>query len=150
MRAAAVTALFILVGCGPMGETPGLRLGGSQAPAPTNFEFVKDYEEIQLEAQGAVLPRVVNIWGVGTNHALYAWGDPSSGWVKRVAERPDAVRVRIGDQAFELRAETVTGPAEKQSVASAYQAKYGEDLEEIFGRPSTVDDFTLLYRLTAR
>jgi hypothetical protein len=150
MRFASASALLILVGCAPMGQTPGLRLGGTEAPAPTSFEFVKDHEEIQLEARGAVFPRVVNIWGVGTSKALYVWGDPDSGWVRRVAERPDEVRVRIGDQTFELQAGKVTDNAEKLRVVAGYQAKYGEDLDAIFGRPSTADDFELLYRLSPR
>lgn len=133
-----------------MGKTPGLRLGGTEASVPTSFEFLKDHEEIQLEARGAVFPRVVNIWGVGTSDALYVWGDPASGWVTRVAERPDAVRVRVGNEVFELRAATVTNAAEKRGVAAAYQAKYGADLEAMYGRPTTVDDFELFYRLTAR
>ena len=150
MRTAIITALLIFVGCGPVAQTPGLRLGGTPALAPANFEFVKDYEEIQLEARGSVFPRVVNIWGIGTSDALYVWGDPDSGWVTRVAQRPDAVRVRIGDQVFKLQAVTVTDSAEKQGVVSAYQAKYSEDLQEMYGRPTTVDDFELFYRLTPR
>ena len=150
MRATALIPLLLLLGCAPIGRTPGLRLGGTEAPAPTSFEFMEDHEEIQLEARGAVFPRVVNIWGIGTRDTLYVWGDPWAGWVTRVAERPDEVRVRVGDEVFELRAETVTDDAEKRRVVAAYQAKYGEDLRIMYGRPTTVDDFELFYRLTPR
>ena len=155
MRATAIVAsLFILAlvgpGCAPFGETPGLRLGGSAAAAPENFAFVQQSEVIQLEAQGSLLPRVVNIWGVGLDDALYVWGDPGSGWVLRVAERPNEVRVRVGDSVYELSAATVSAAGEKTRVVAAYQAKYAEALDEIFGRPATVDDFELIYRLTAR
>jgi hypothetical protein len=142
------SALF-LAGCLPRNETPGLRLGGSRAPAPTNFEFVAEHDEITLAAQGAMLPRVVTIWGVGFPKALYVWGGPASGWTQRVAKRPD-VTVRIGDDAFALRAERVSDRKELESVAAAYSKKYHEHLDAIFGRPATVDDFSLVYRLTPR
>jgi hypothetical protein len=132
-----------------MGETPGLRLGGSAAAAPDGFEFVQDHEIIQLEAMGTVLPRVVNIWGVGLGDSLYVWGDPDSGWVIRVAERPDRVRVRLGDETYSLRAVEVTDAAEKKQVFAAYHAKYADDLDAIYGRPATVEDFELIYRLSS-
>jgi hypothetical protein len=139
----------LLTACLPMDETPGLRLGGALSPAPSNFEFVSDHPTILLRAQGSILPRVVTIWGVGFPNALYVWGDPTSGWTQRVAQRPD-VMVRIGEDAFELRAEKVSDPAEVERVVAAYAEKYGEDLEAIFGRPATVEDFSLIYRLTPR
>ena len=127
-----------------------LRLGGNTTAAPANFAFVSETEVIQLEARGMLFPRVVNIWGVSIGDALYVWGDPGSGWVQRVAERPNKVRVRVADKVYELRAATVTDAAEKGRVVAAYQAKYAEALKEIYGRPSTADDFELLYRLTPR
>ena len=148
MRLAALLCT-VLLGCGPMGDYSGLRLGGTEAQVPTSFEVLEDHHVIQLEARGAILPRVVNLWGVGSGDTLYVWGDPASGWVKRVAERPD-VRVRIGDRAYPLRAERVADVAESERVVAAYDAKYGEELRSIFGRPPTVKDFELIYRLSRR
>ena len=149
MRTLATLILVLLTGCLPINETPGLRLGGTLASPPSSFEFVAEHEEITLAAQGAILARVVTIWGVGFPNALYVWGDPASGWTRRVAKRPD-VTVRIGEDAYELRAQKVTNPEELQTVVSAYSKKYGEALDAIFGRPATVDDFALVYRLTKR
>ncbi len=143
------SSALLLAGCLPRNETPGLRLGGSPAPSPTNFEFVVEHDEITLAAQGAILPRVVTIWAVGFPQALYVWGDPASGWTQRVAKHP-LVKVRIGDDAFELRAERVGDRKELESVVAAYSKKYHEHLDAIFDRPATVDDFSLVYRLTAR
>ena len=150
------TAVFFLflalavLGCAPNGERPGLRLGGSATPAPTNFAFVNDIEVIQLEAKGFVLPRVVNIWGVGVDDALYVWSDPGSGWSQRVDKRPDDVRVRIGDKVYEVHATRVSDASETKRVALAYQKKYAKEMVEIYGEVSGVDDFELLYRLTSR
>lgn len=149
MRITPLLILVALVGCLPHNELPGLRLGGSHAPAPSNFEFVAAHEEIFLRAKGIFIPRVVTIWGVGFQDVLYVWGDPESGWTQRVAKKPE-VMVRIGDDVFELRAEKVSDRTELEGVVEAYKTKYGEDLDAIFGRPATVDDFDLVYRLTPK
>ncbi|HIL80955.1 MAG TPA: DUF2255 family protein [Myxococcales bacterium] len=140
----------LCLACGPVDEYPGLSLGGTVSERPESFLFLQDHEVIQLEAWGVVFPRVVNIWGVGAPDALYVWGDPDSGWATRVAERPESVRVRLGDKSYEVRASPVTDPAEKARVVASYQAKYGSSLKAMYGRPTTVDDFDLLYRLTPR
>ncbi len=143
--------LFViaLVGCGPIEQTPGLRLGGTESEIPTSFDFVSEHPLIQLEARGAVLRRVVNLWGVGLGDAMYVWTSPDTGWGQRVAKRPD-VRVRVGDRTYSLRVARVEDAAETKRVFDAYAKKYGEDLDAIFGRPATVADFDFLYRLSAR
>ena len=127
-----------------------MRLGGSTADAPDSFAFAQKAEVIQLEAWGAVFPRVVNVWTVGFDEAMYVWSDPGSGWSQRVDKRPDDVRVRVGDNVYEVRATQVSDADETERVAHAYQAKYGEAMVEIYGAVSTVDEFELLYRLTLR
>ena len=148
MKSAATFLLFVVLGCGPMGETPGIRLGGSGVGAPDGFALVQHSEIIQLEAQGLLLPRVVNIWGVGFDDAMYVWSDPGTGWSGRVEERPDEVRVRVGDNVYELSASKVSDADVKQRVAEAFQAKYAKQIDELWGEPVTVDDFDVLYRLT--
>lgn len=150
MKTALVLLLLASLGCAPMGETPGLQLGGSAAGTPESFAFVQESELIQLEARGLLLPRVVNIWGVGFDDALYVWSDPGSGWSERVAKRPDRVRVRVGDKVYEVIASKVVDDAERERVGEAFQAKYASQIDELYGRPMTVDDFELLYRLTPR
>lgn len=151
-RTARFSLVLCLLGlaCTPMGETPGMRLGGSATSTPENFLFVRDAEVIQLGVPGAIFPRVVNIWGVGFSDSMYVWGDPGSGWVERVHARPDQVRVRVGADVYELSAAEVTDAAEKAKVAAAYHDKYGEDLHEMYGRATTVNDFELFFRLSPR
>jgi hypothetical protein len=138
-----------LVGCGPMDETPGLRLGGAETEPPASFEFVSEHAVIQLAAQGAVLPRVVNIWGVGLGDSIFVWTGPETGWGQRVEKRPD-VRVRVGESAYPLRAARVDDAAERERVYDAFMAKYGEELKEMYGRAPTIGDFELFYRLSPR
>ena len=142
-------AFLLLMACTPRGEIPGLRLGGTLAEVPADFSFSFEYEEILLEARGAVLPRVVRIWCVASGEKLYVAGDPDRGWMRRVAQRPD-VRVRIGDNAYELRAVEVTDAGELEWVLSAYTEKYSAQLVALFGRPATVEDLGFVYRLAQR
>ena len=92
----------------------------------------------------------MNVWGVGFDDAMYVWSLLGSGWSKRIDKRPSEVRVRVGDNAYEVRATLVQDASEKKRVAQAYQAKYAEALYEYFGRVTTVDDYDLFYRLTPR
>ena len=150
MHRSIILLTLVVLGCAPMGETPGMRLGGSDTATPDSFAFVQEAEVIQLGVPGALFPRVVNIWGVGFEDALYVWSDPGSGWAKRVFARPDRVRVRVGDKVYDVNASEVTDADQKARVVGAYQAKYGEPLLEMYGRPTTVEDFELLFRLAPR
>ena len=139
-------AVLVLIGCGPLEQTPGFRLGGVATAAPESFAFMQDHPVIQLECQGALLPRVVNLWGVAFDGAIYVVGTPDLGWVQRVEARPKEVRVRVGDNAYELNATTVNDRELKQRVFTAFQAKYagGSSFEY------TVEDFESIFRLAPR
>jgi hypothetical protein len=78
------------------------------------------------------------------------WSDPGTGWSQRIDQRPHDVRVRVGDQVYEVNATRVSDAGETKRVALAYQAKYAEPMIELYGEISTVDEFELLYRLTPR
>ena len=111
-----------------------MRLGGSTAAAPDGFAFVQETEVIQLEVRGMLFPRVMNVWTVGFDDAMYVWSLLGSRWSQRIDKRPDQVRVRVGENVYEVRATMVQDADEKERVAQAYQAKYAEPLFEYFGR----------------
>ena len=150
MRLIASLLVLVALGCAPIGNTPGMRLGGSTAAAPDSFEFVQETEVIQLEVRGMLFPRVMNVWTVGFNDAMYVWSLLGSRWSQRIDKRPEEVRVRIGENVYEVRASLVKDLNEKKRVAQAYQAKYADPLFEYYGRATTVDDYDLFYRLTPR
>jgi hypothetical protein len=150
MKIFAILLIVFAFGCAPRDESPGTRLGGSDAASPTDFAFVQDTEVIQLEAQGMLIPRVVNIWAVGFDNAMYVWSDPGSGWSQRVHKRPDEVRVRIGDRVYKVSATEVSDASEMERVGAAFQTKYADEINELYGRPMTTEDFELLFRLVAR
>ena len=92
----------------------------------------------------------MNIWAVGFDDAMYVWSDPGSGWSQRVEKRPDDVHVRVGNSVYTVRATRVSDASETKRAADAFQEKYAESIQELYGRPMTVDDFELLFRLTVR
>ena len=58
--------------------------------------------------------------------------------------------VRVGDAVYAVRAAVLDDEAEKARVVDAYRTKYAGDLDAIFGRPATLEDFARVYRLTPR
>ena len=151
MRTLTPIFTLLLLSCGPCGQTPGIRLGGTERPTPASFEFLDDHPELQLEAQGQLLPRVVNLWGVAFDGAIYVAGTPDRGWVQRVEQRPEEVRVRIGGDTYALRASTVLDRAVQQKVFIRFQEKYGvEAVDASVGGNASVDDFEVIFRLAPR
>jgi hypothetical protein len=142
--------LLISTGCGPIGPMPGLAIGGDKQPVPNDFAFVQDHDLIQIRTHlGGWLPQVHHIWGVGIGDKIYATAVPDASWRKRVSEDPE-VLLRVGEAHYELVASTVDNPAETQRAYTAYQAKYGPQLEEFLGRPGTIEDMNDLIRFSSR
>ena len=152
MRIAALLGSLALLGCGPMGHTPGIRLGGNEVPTPESFSFLQDdHPEIQLAAQGTLLPRVVNLWAVGDDEGIYVAGRRESGWVKRLGERPDEVRVRVGDDAYALHSMLLADVAARQRAFDGFVAKYGaEAVNASVGHTAAAEDFEMIFKLTPR
>jgi hypothetical protein len=115
---------LLLVGCGPFLVIPGGELDGAVSPAPSDWSFSDDVNTIQLETRPED-PYSVNIWAVGMGPLLYLHaGANRSTWVENMEANP-AVRVRIEDKLYELRASRVGDPDEFARFSDAYEEKYG-------------------------
>jgi len=89
-------------------------------------------------------PYSVNLWGVAVNHNMYVASDGGdSTWARAIDEYP-AVRLRINDDIYRLRAQKTVDPHELDDVIDAYIQKYGGDRERSFVKDAWV------YRLAAR
>ena len=144
-----IIVMVAVAGCGPIGPTPGLAIGGEEQAPPADFAFVQDHDLILIRTFfGGWLPQVHNIWGVGVEDGIYAVAVPGARWRARLNEDPN-VLVRVGDNTYELAAARVTDPEVIQRVFDAYQEKYGPQLEEILGRPGTIEDMSDLIGFTA-
>lgn len=124
-------AMVVFTGCGgPVGPISGGALSGEVKAAPSDWTFVESVEQVQLETNPEA-PHSVNTW-IGTNAgALYLPTSMIRGpklptereWVRNV-EADDRIRLRIGDDLYELRAERVIDEAEAAAARAALEKKY--------------------------
>ena len=156
-----IVIAIALAGCSPkefadlaykMERWPGQRIGGTEQPAPADFDFVNQsaHDLVQLKVSGDILPHVVNLWAVGMGDSIYLWTNSSTGWGQRIDKRPD-VWVRVGDDVYALSSTRITDPAERQLVFVAFMAKYDKGIRRIFrGIEPTTDHFEIFLRLVPR
>jgi hypothetical protein len=141
--------ILFCAGCGPIGPTPGLVLGGEEQAVPDDFAFVQEHDLLMVRTLfGGWLPQVHYIWGVGVDDAVYAMAVPDARWRARLVDDPN-VLLRVGDNYYSLTATEVTDAEEIQIVFDAYMDKYGSQLEEVLGHPPSLEDVNDLVRFTA-
>lgn len=129
-------------GLGPIGPIPGGSLDGRVTPPPADWSGVRDYRTVQLETRSNS-PYSVNVWGVGVGRVFYVACLPGTNWIPYVEMDP-AVRLRIGDSVYELRAIRSRDPDEFALYLREMKALY--DWE-----PSAEDaERALLWRLEPR
>jgi hypothetical protein len=131
-----VCLALALCGFGPFGPCAGGRLAGEPSPAPADWAFTSDIEQIQLETNPAE-PHSVNAWCVALGGRLYVPTSMIRGpktpserdWVRNVTHDP-RVRVRVGDGLYERTASRVEDAAEYDAARAALEHKYGLDPSE--------------------
>jgi hypothetical protein len=128
--------VLILALTGPIGPTPGFFIGGTEAQAPTQWSDTSSVHEIKLKVPG-MPPRVVIIWVVEYDGALYVVGSKDSGWVTMI-DAASPVEMRMGDSTYALNASRVTEGW--QPVLEAYVAKYEPDYPDIVAGFPSVDE----------
>ena len=120
---AALTYVFTT----PHNRIAGVRIGGVETPAPSDWRTVNDGGVIQLKT-GGFPPFVVNVVYVGTKDGVITATRPDGGfWAKRARSSPDGW-LRIGDAAYAMRATEVLGDA-RIPMLEAYGAKNGMSMD---------------------
>ena len=115
---------------------PGFFIGGQPTPVPKAWPDTSKVDEILLKVPGT-LPRVVNIWVVQVDSALYVVGSRSSGWVQRIADG-DNVEMRLSGKTYALAA--VPKQQELERVVIAYKNKYRSDYPNIVAVFPTLEE----------
>ena len=141
----SIICLCLLLGaCEPMGPMPGRILSGDLTSIPDDWAHTADEKTIQLETSPGKSPYSVNLWGVGIGSSFYivSANGADTKWARRIADNSE-VRLRIGQQIYELRAGIVSEQSELDTVKAGFQSKY--DMESSDDFPSA-----LIYRLGAR
>ena len=130
LRAHSIAALFLLLGCGPVGPFSGGALSGELKPAPADWSFVANVVEAELETNPDE-PRSVTLWLGSLNGALYISSSMIRGpmlptereWVRDV-EKDERVRLRIDEILYELRAVRVLDEGEAAAARAMMEKKY--------------------------
>ena len=134
---------LVLIGCAEYLPMSGGALEGKVSPLPLSLDKIIQDKIIQLET-GASEAYSVNLWVVEVEGYLHVFaGDNKAEWVENMEENSN-VRLRSGDEVFELEAARVSDPEVFELFAQAWEAKYGNR-----PRNESVEE-TYLYRLRPR
>ena len=137
-KRALLVAVVVAFGCGgPLGPISGGALSGEVKPAPSDWGFAADIEEVQLETNPAA-PRSVTIWIAVKDRALYISSSLIRGpmlptereWVRDVVA-DERVRLQIEEAVYELRAVRVVDEAEAAAARAVLEAKYELGADDI-------------------
>jgi hypothetical protein len=130
MRLAIVILLLLgLPACGPLVMIPGGELSGKVQRAPSDWSFSDDFKIVQLETRPAA-PYSVNIYGVAVGSDIYiAASKPDNQWARNIAD-DDNVRLRIGEEIYELRAVRDHSPEARERFVAGLKRKYDYEPEE--------------------
>ena len=131
---AAILATLVFVT--PIGPMPGFFIGGQPTPVPKAWPDTSKVDEILLKVPGT-LPRVVIIWVVQVDSALYVVGSRSSGWVQRIADGAN-VEMRLSGNTYALAAVPIRQELER--VVNAYKNKYRADYPDIVAVFPTLEE----------
>jgi hypothetical protein len=118
-------------------------LKGVVASIPQQWEGVADDKIVQFETQAGEAYSV-NLWVVEVSGFLHVFaGDNRANWVEDIEQNAN-VRLRAGNEIYELEAQRVSDADVFEQFAQAWEAKYGSR-----PRNENVTE-TYLYRLQAR
>ena len=131
---AAMLATLVFVT--PIGPMPGFFIGGQPTQVPKAWPDTSKVDEILLKVPGT-LPRVVIIWVVQVDSALYVVGSRSSGWVQRIADGAN-VEMRLSGNTYALAAVPIKQELER--VVDAYKNKYRADYPDIVAGFPTLEE----------
>lgn len=138
-----LTLFLTLASCSEYLPIAGGELEGTASPLPAQWNELATTDVIQLESTGKD-PYSVNLWMVEVGGAPHVFaGDNRTEWVKNIAGNPD-VRLKIGEEIFELRAIRVTDAVVFETFARTWESKYGNR-----PRNESVEE-TYLFRLIPR
>jgi hypothetical protein len=125
MRATSAGLLLLVfaTSCGPFLLLPGGELEGTDVPVPADWSLLADRSTVQIETRPED-PYSVNIWAVGMGSVVYIHaGANRSKWVEHLETNP-ALRLRVDEDIYALRATRVETQEEFNTFSDAYEEKY--------------------------
>ena len=122
-------------------RTPGVRIGGTDTPAPNDFSTVNDVGTNLLMKQGGFPPFVIYLSFVGTPEGVITATRPDGGyWAQRVRDGHTDGWLRIGDATYAMRATEILGDA-RLPMLELYSGKTGLPMDRAVGGPDPLRDW---------
>ena len=122
-------------------RTPGVRIGGTVTPAPSDFRPFNDVGGNMMMKLSGFPPFVVYLSYVGTAEGLITATRPDGGyWAQRVRDGNGDGLLRIGDATYAMRAAEVLGEA-RLPMLELYSARTGLPMDRAVGGPDPLRDW---------
>ncbi len=122
-------------------RTPGVRIGGTDTPAPNDFSTVNDVAGTLLMKQGGFPPLVIYLSYVGTPEGVITATRPDGGyWAQRVRDGKTDGWLRIGDATYAMRATEILGDA-RLPMLELYSGKTGMPMDRAVGGPDPLREW---------
>lgn len=139
----AILLGLLVMGCAEYLPISSGALEGRVLPLPAALDRITQDKIIQLETSASEAYSV-NLWVVEVMGYLHVFaGDNKAAWVEHIEQNRN-VRLRSGDEIFELEADRVADPEIFALFSAAWEAKYGNPPQN-----ESVEQ-TYLYRLRPR
>ena len=132
-----------------LSRTPGVIIGGTDTPAPSDFSTVNDVAGTLLMKQAGFPPFVIYLTYVGTPEGVITATRPDGGyWAQRIRDGKTDGRLRIGDATYAMRAREILGDA-RLPMLELYSGKSGMPMDRAVGGPDPLRDWEV-FLWTAR
>jgi hypothetical protein len=126
-------------------RTPGVTIGGTLSPAPSDFAPLNDVGVNLIMKLAGFPPFVVYLSYVGTSDGVITATRPDGGyWAQRVRDGTGDGWLRIGDETYAMRATEVLGDA-RIPMLEAYSARTGLPMDRPMGGPDPVRDWEVFF-----
>ena len=113
-----------------LGRTPGIIIGGTITPAPSDFTPLNDIPGPLLMKQAGFPSLVIYLSFVGTPDGVITATRPDGGyWAQRVRDRGGDGWLRIGDATYAMTATEIVGDA-RIPMLEQWAAKSGRSIND--------------------
>ena len=126
-------------------RTPGVIIGGTATPAPSDFTPLNAIAGPMLMKQSGFPPVVIHLSFVGTPTGVISATRPDGGyWAQRVRDRGGDGWLRIGDATYAMTATEILGDA-RIPMLEQYSAKGGMPMDIAVGGPDPLRDWEVFF-----
>lgn len=128
-----------------LSRTPGVRIGGTETAAPSDFTPLNDVGGPLIMKMAGFPPFVVYLSYVGTPEGVITATRPDGGyWAQRVRDGGADGWLRIGDATYAMRAAEVLGDA-RIPMLEQYSARSGMPMDRAAGGPEPLRDWEVFF-----